>query len=124
MIEQILRECCSDWESRSAGATPTSSQLDMDMQVRQYLPQCQLRIGDDDVDPATKGQEEENMIEKRVCSVGVFSGCVHVMFGGVFSGCVHVMFGGVFSEHVHVMFGGYHAFILESISRVSSLVPP
>ena len=56
--------------------------------------------------------------------MGVFSGCVHVMFGGVFSGCVHVMFGGVFSEHVHVMFGGYHAFILESISRVSSLVPP
>ena len=96
MIEQILRECCNDWESRSAGATPTSSQLDMDMHVRQYLPQCQLRIGDDDVDPATKGQEEENMIEKRVCSVGVYMYCLEVCSVGVYMYCLEVCSVGVY----------------------------
>ena len=66
LIEQALRDCCSDWEAKSAGASPAESLQDRRVQINMDVPKMTLKVDSASFGPAAEWQREQNIAEKEV----------------------------------------------------------
>ena len=73
LIEQALHDCCSDWEAKSAGASPAESWQERKTQIGMDVPKMNLKVDSTSFGPAAEGQREENITEKEVMLLVVVS---------------------------------------------------